>query len=106
MQRQSQVYGQKDFQKRIKNHFFVLMVKALFNLVTLAYEHKQYKSTSAVALNLADAFISEVQSDMKVELSKVIRGILRGLTGAVDTSTCGLSSSRSTSALNMMQAAF
>lgn len=51
-------------------------------------------------MNVADAFISENQSDMKVELSKVLRTIVRNLTGSIDESTYGLSSNRSTNALN------
>lgn len=94
------MYNIKDFYKRIKNHFFVLMIKSLFNLIVKASQHRQFKSSSAVAMNVADAFISENQSDMKVELSKVLRTIVRNLTGSIDESTYGLSSNRSTNALN------
>jgi len=59
-----------------------------------------------VALNLADSLISENQSDMKVELSKVLRNIIGIMTGSIEDSTYGLSSHRSSNALNQMQLAY
>ena len=93
------MYNVKDFYRRIKNHFFVLIVKSLFKLITKAAEHKQFKSCNAVGINLADALISENQSDMKVELSKVLRNVIRVMTGSIEDSTFGLSSNRSNNAL-------
>ena len=52
-------------------------------------------------MNLSDALISENQSDMKNELSKVLRNIVAIMTGSIDESTVGgLSVSASNSALN------
>lgn len=82
------------------------MIKALFNLIVKVYENRQFKSSSAVAMNIADALISEDQSDMKVELSKVLRSVIRVLTGSIEESTMGLSSNRSTNALSQMQMAY
>lgn len=96
----------KDFYKRIKNNFFVLIVKEIFKLIVKAKEYKQFKSCSQVALNLSDALISENQSDMKMELSKVLRNIIGMMTGSIEDSTFGLSSQRSTNALNQMQMAY
>lgn len=96
----------KDFYKRIKNNFFVQIIKEIFKLIVKAKEHKQFKSCSQVALNLSDALISENQSDMKVELSKVLRNIIGVMTGSIEDSTYGLSSHRSSNALNQMQMAY
>ena len=71
-----------------------------------AKEFKQFKSCSQVALNLSDALISENQSDMKVELSKVLRNVIGVMTGSIEDSTYGLSSQRSSNVLNQMQAAY
>ena len=96
----------KDFYKRIKNNFFVEIVKKIFQLIVKAKEFKQFKSCSQVALNLSDALISENQSDMKVELSKVLRNVIGVMTGSIEDSTYGLSSQRSNHALNQMQMAY
>lgn len=50
-------------------------------------------------MNLSDALISEHQSDLKVELSKVLRNIIGVMTGSIEDSTFGLSSHKSTNAL-------
>ena len=84
----------------------MLIVKEIFKLIVKAKEHKQFKSCSQVALNLADALISENQSDMKVELSKVLRNIIGIMTGSIEDSTYGLSSHRSSNALNQMTLAY
>ena len=91
-QKNNQIYNVKDFYKRIKNNFFVQIVKEIFKLIVKAKEYKQFKSCSQVALNLADALISENQSDMKVELSKVLRNVIGIMTGSIEDSTYGLSS--------------
>lgn len=57
-------------------------------------------------MNLSDALISEHQSDMKVELSKVLRNIIGVMTGSIEDSTFGLSSHKSTNALAQMQTAY
>lgn len=67
-------------------------MKEIFKLIVKAKEHKQFKSCSAVALNLADALIFENQGDYKVELSKVLRNIIGVMTGSIEDSTFGLSS--------------
>jgi len=74
-------------------------VKEIFKLIVKAKEFKQFKSCSQVAMNLSDALISEHQSDMKVELSKVLRNIIGVMTGSIEDSTFGLSSHKSTNAL-------
>ena len=51
------LYNVKDFYKRIKNNFFVLIIKEIFKLIVKAKEYKQFKSCSQVGLNLADALI-------------------------------------------------
>ena len=43
------MYNVKDFYKRIKNQFFVLIVKEIFKLIVKAKEHRQFKSCSMVA---------------------------------------------------------
>jgi len=53
------LYNVKDFYKLIKNEFFCIIVKEIFKLIVKAKEHKQFKSCSQVALNLADALINE-----------------------------------------------
>mmetsp|Transcript_35734 Transcript_35734/g.47018 ORF Transcript_35734/g.47018 Transcript_35734/m.47018 type:complete len:245 (-) Transcript_35734:797-1531(-) len=100
-QKNGTLYNVKDFYKRIKSNFFVLIIKELFKLIVRAKELKQFKSCSQVGVNLADALIAENQSDMKVELSKVLRNIIAIMSGSIDESTVGaLSASVSNSALN------
>ena len=106
MQKKGQMYGSKDFFKRVKNHFFVLIFKSVFKLIEKAAELKQFKSCSQVALNLADALITEDHQDQKMELSKVLRNMLRVMTGAIEDSTMGLSSHRSSHTLAQMHAAY
>ena len=97
------MYNVKNFYERIKNHFFVMIIKEIFKLIVKAKEHKQFKSASQVAQNLSDALISENQSDMKNELSKVLRNIIAIMSGSIDESTVGgLSASVSNSALSQM----
>ena len=45
-QKNNTMYNVKDFYKRIKNNFFVLIVKEIFKLIVKAKEHKQFKSQS------------------------------------------------------------
>ena len=40
----NQLYCDKDLYKRIKNNFFVLIVKEIFKLIVKAKEYKQFKS--------------------------------------------------------------
>jgi len=106
-QKMSVMYSVKDFYGRIKNNFFSLITKEILKLIVKAKEYRQFKSVSQVAMNLADALISENQSDMKIELSKVLRNIIAMMSGSIDESTVGgLSVSASNSALNQMQKAY
>jgi hypothetical protein len=47
------------------------------------------------AIQISDAIISETQMDMKGELSKVIGGLIRQMTGSMDESSMLQSSGRS-----------
>ena len=95
----NQLYCEKDLYKRIKNNFFVLIVKEIFKLIVKAKEYKQFKSCSTVGQNLANALIREDQSAMERELAKVMRNVIAVMTGSVDESM-GLSSQRSSTMLN------
>ena len=43
------MYNVKNFYERIKNHFFVMIIKEIFKLIEKAKEHRQFKSASQVA---------------------------------------------------------
>ena len=45
-QKNGQMYNVKNFYERIKNHFFVMIIKEIFKLIVKAKEHRQFKSAS------------------------------------------------------------
>ena len=98
-------YTAKDFFKRIKNAYLLLIVKEIFKLIVRAKDLKLIKSQMKCALQLSDAIIDETQMDMKGELSKVIRNIISQMTGSFDESSMMQSSGRS-GALGTMQSGY